>query len=195
MSKELLEKLNKSYKKTSYRLNLQLFADPGEGNTDPLPEPTVPKAQFDALATEIAKLKKEARERLTDDEKRAAEAKEKDDLIISLQKQVKMSSIKGGLATAGLDEKSIDAITTAYVEGNDADFIKNIGSVIKAIKDAHAKEIENIKLDLTPRPGEGTNGGVEDKTVTREEFNKMSYAEQYEFKQKNPELYKQIMKK
>lgn len=175
------------------KLNLQLFAEPGgEGGGDVQPvEAMISKKEYDKVASELAKMKKE---RLSDDEKIKLEMEEKDTKIAELEKTVTKSTLKSGLATSGLDGKAIDLITNAIIDGDVNDVVKSLNKVLKELNDKHSQEIEAIKLDSTPRPGEGSNGELENSNITRENFIKMSYIEKLELKKKNPELYNQLIK-
>lgn len=176
-----------------YKLtNLQLFAEPrGDGEDPQTTEPMISKKEYDKVASELSKLKKE---RLSDDEKVKLEMEEKDSRIAELEKTVTKSTLKSGLAISGLDEKSIDLITSAIIDGDVNNVVKSLNKVLKELNDKHNQEIEAIKLDLTPRPGEGSNGGASDDSITKEDFDKMSYTEKLALKEKNLELYNQFMK-
>lgn len=180
--------------KNLFLLNLQQFADPGEGGSEPDPEPTISKKEYDKLASELARMKKENKAKMSLDEQKEQELKDKDARILELEKTVKLSNVKAGLSVAGLDDKQIDDISQAYIKSDDDAFIKALNTTLKTITTSHEKEMEDIKLQLTPRPGEGSNGGTDNSEITKEEFDKMSYQEMYDLKSKNPELFNKLIK-
>lgn len=184
------------YKKFNYNLlNLQLFSEPGEGGNPNDPggtnEPTVPKKDFDKLAKELASYK---RKNMSDVEKLNDDIKERDKQIADLQKSITKSNFKSGLSITGIEESYIESISAAFIEGDSGKLVKSISEVIVELNDNHKKEIESLKLSLTPRPGEGSNGGSEDNQITKEQFNKMTYNEMLELKEKNPELFNKLIK-
>lgn len=63
---------------------------------------------------------------------------------------------------------------------------------VKALKesDPYLFEQTTVTHEGTGNPGKGAGGASQ--TVTAEQYQKMTYQERYEFKSKNPELYKQI---
>ena len=56
-------------------------------------------------------------------------------------------------------------------------------------KEAIEKKVKEDLINNTPKP----NGGDGNKTMTKDEFFKLDYASQVEYKEKNPEMYKKIM--
>lgn len=192
--KELKELLNNQFKLT----NLQLFSD-GENNVggepDPtIGEPTVKKKDFDKVAGELARLKKEQKEKMTLDQQKELEMSEKDNKIIELENQIKKATLKSGLSVIGIDAKQVDSITNSILEGDTESIVKSITKVFEDVDSKHKQELEAVKLDLTPRPAVGSNGDGNTEEVTQEMFNNMSYLEKYELKEKNPELFKKLMK-
>ena len=190
-------------KQQRFKLNLQLFAEGGTGEsveggeptgTDTKPEKMISKAKFDKLASENAELKRKLRGTQSEEQRHADVMKEKDDEIATLRKQVNFSNIKEGLSVGGLSGEGINSIVDAFINQDEEAFTKGMNDYFKKINDDHNRVIESIKLDTTPRPGEGTNGG-EEKVITKDDFNKMTYLQQIEFKQKNPELAARYLKK
>lgn len=62
-----------------------------------------------------------------------------------------------------------------------------VDTIIKQKEETEAK-IRQELIDNTPKP----NGGEQPKTMTKEEFIKLSYNEQVKYKTENPEGYKQL---
>lgn len=183
-----------------FPLDIQFYAEEGDGesgNPDVAStgeEEVVPKKIYDKMSAELSKLKKEMRQNMSQEEQRRIEMEEKDSKIADLQKQLTLSSMITGLNSTGFDEATVKAISEAYVGSNPDGFVKAISKAVKELNDNHKREIENLKLESTPRPAGGTGDG-NDKPITQKEFNNMSYMEQLEFKNKNPETYKKFIKK
>lgn len=182
-----------------FPLHIQYFAEEDDGeevrvDDDSTSEEFVSKKVYDKMSAELSKLKKEMRQNMSQEEQRKIEMEEKDSKIAELQKQLTLSSMVTGLTSTGFDEATVKAISEAYVESDSDGFVKAIGKAVKELNDTHKREIENLKLDITPRPAGGTGDG-NDKPITQEDFNNMNYMEQLEFKKKNPEIYKKFIKK
>ena len=175
--------------------NLQLFSDGGEGGgAEPTPtEPSVPKKEFDKLASELARIKREQKEKMTLDQQKELELKERDTRIAELEKEITKSTLKSGLSTSGLDSKHVESITNAILEGDTGNIIKSLNKALEEIDSKHKQELESVKLDLTPRPANGINGDGGEKEITKEDFDKMSYLKKLELKENKPELYKKFM--
>ncbi|MFR7590221.1 MAG: hypothetical protein ACLUVC_02160 [Longibaculum sp.] len=183
-------------------LDIQLFAEGGDGGeggsggdniTSPA-EQLVPKKEFDKLASELASIKREQREKLTLEQQKELEIQEKDTKIAELEKKITKSTLESGLSASGLDQKYVKSLTDAILDGDTDSIIKNLNKALEEIKTKHNQELEAVKLDSTPRPANGTNGGEGEKEITKEDFNKMNYLEKLELKEKQPELYKKFMK-
>lgn len=65
---------------------------------------------------------------------------------------------------------------------------QNLVDTITKQKEATEAKIRQELIDNTPKP----NGGEQDKPMTKDEFMKLDYNKQYEYKIKNPEGYKQL---
>jgi hypothetical protein len=65
----------------------------------------------------------------------------------------------------------------------------NINLLDKAFKKSVKLEVERRLAGNTPKKGLPV-----DKTITKEDFMKMSFSEMVELKQNNPELYEQLVK-
>lgn len=150
----------------------------------------VKKSQFDQTASELAKVKKDLEARMSEEEKTkaAAEAellKYKTEAE-TLRKEKNIASNKAQLIAIGYDEELATATAEAMEAGDVATVIKNQASVIEnRVKLAKGE----ANASVTPPAGKPADG---DKTITKEQFEKMSYAEMAELYQTNPELYKKL---
>ncbi len=95
------------------------------------------------------------------------------------------------LAQAGITkshyEKFIDMLVTPDEESTSSN-VQNFIDVFSSTK----KDIEtNLKAELSKVPAPNTTQG--DEGITKEKFLKMGYAEKMEFREKEPELFKQYI--
>lgn len=150
----------------------------------------VKKDTFDKTASELAQVKKDLKARMTEDEVKKAEA---DAALTKLKEEVEtlrnektISENKAQLIAVGYDETLAAETAKAMVEGDLSTVIKNQSLVIEKVK----KDARGQAMADTPKPaGKATDGN---KTITKEEFEKMSYAEMADLFNNNPELYNQL---
>ena len=157
--------------------------------------PTDTSAEVDRLKTALSKanaeaadFKKQLREKMT-----ATEIKEKEDADArdelqknydALVRKVTLSENKAKFLALGYDEALAEETATAMVDG---DFEKMFANQKKHL-DAVDKKIRQDVLTDVPKP----DGGKGTKTITKEQFSKMSIAEQHKFSVEHPEEYKTL---
>lgn len=138
--------------------------------------------------SEAADYKKQLREKMGDDERKAKEDAEKmadlQSKYDTLLKESTISKNKSRLLALGYDEALATEVAEAMAEG-DTD---KVFAAQKKHLDAVEKKIREENLNKTPRP-EGGNGST---TITKEQFSKMSTQEQVKFYAEHPEEYKQL---
>lgn len=176
-------------KETKYLLNLQMFADPEDGNGNGNQEPQeemVSKKLFDKQASEIASLKKQLKAKQTDDEAALEAQKEKDKELDELRMYKQKTSIKSGLTAKGISDKEAETIADAILSGEADAIAKAIGENFEASQSALQKEIDTLKLSGIEKPG----GSSDSKETTVEDFAKMDIDQRIELKNSNPELFK-----
>lgn len=147
----------------------------------------VAKSTFDKTASELAQVKKDLKARMTEEEIKAKEAAEElakyKAEAEALRKEKNIASNKAQLISIGYDEALAQATAEAMEKGDIATVIKNQASVLENAKKIAKGE---AMASTTPPAGKANDGG---KTITKEQFEKMSYAEMAELFQTNPELY------
>lgn len=150
----------------------------------------VKKDTFDKTASELAQAKKDLKARMTEEEIKAKEAeaellKYKTEAE-TLRKEKNIASNKAQLISIGYDEALAQATAEAMENGDIATVIKNQASVLE-----NAKKIAKGEAMASTTPPVGkANDGV--KTMSKEQFDNLSYAEMAELYQTNPELYKSL---
>lgn len=147
---------------------------------------TVSKAVFDKTASELASVKKQLREKQTDEEAKAAERAAKEAEIMAELETLRHEKLVGTYATSymamGYDEKLAKATAEAMAKGDTETVFKNQ----KLHLENREKALRTELLKQTPPPA----GGNPDTAMKKEEFVKMSLAEKQRFAIENPEQYK-----
>lgn len=152
----------------------------------------VKKDVFDKTASELAQTKKDLKARMTEDEVKKAEAEallqKYREEAETLKKEKAISENKAKLISAGYDEALAEESAKALVEGDIATVLKNQQTVIENVKKVAKGE---AMASTTPPAGKATDGN---KTVTKEQFDKMGYAERVKLFDSNPDLYNELSK-
>ena len=139
-------------------------------------------------SSEAAKFKKMLHERMSEQEKAAAEAKDLMDALKAenerLKKEQTIASHTAGYLGLGFGD---DLARVAAEATYNNDFGK-LQETIRAFITAHDKAIAADNLRKTPHPG---TGGVES-GITKEQFEKMGYLQRAKLFEENPDLYKKL---
>ena len=148
------------------------------------------KAAQSNASADASKFKKQLEERMTEQERVETQTKELIEQLKTENAQMKRSQ---GVAerTASYIGVGFDAILAkqaaeASFDNNHEDFM----SALKSFLDAHDKALAADALRNTPRPG----AGAVPPTVTKDQFNGMSYAERLKIYEEQPDLYKELVK-
>ena len=146
------------------------------------------KANADKAASEAAEYKKKLRERMSEDEDKAAKAAEEHAALLARVEQLEHEKAVGTYTNAylamGYDEKLAKSSAEALAKGDmDAVF-----KFQKVHADTREKALRTELLKGTPPPAAGNT----DTGMTKEKFSKLTLAEKAEFAEKNPETYKEF---
>lgn len=148
----------------------------------------VSKATFDKTASELAAVKKQLREKQTDEEAKAAERAAKEAEIMAELEALRHEKLVGTYTTSymaiGYEEKLAKATAEAMAKGDTETVFKNQ----KIHLENREKALRTELLMQTPDPAAGNPTAV----MTKEKLRAMSPQERYEFSVKNPEEYKTI---
>lgn len=152
----------------------------------------VKKEVFDKKASEAAKLEKDLKARMSEDEikakERAEELEKYKTEAEALRKEKNIASNKAQFIAAGYDEALATESAEALEKGDYATVFKNQQTVIENLK----KIAKGEAMASTPSPnGRATDGS---KTITKEQFEKMSLGEMTELYNSNPDLYNTLSK-
>ncbi len=148
----------------------------------------VSKATFDKTASEAASYKKQLREKMSEDEAKAAkEAEERAALMARVQELETERSVNNYITSylaMGYDEKLAKTSAEALVKGDMATVFANQ----KAYVENREKTLRTELLKQTPPPPAGKSEGG----IKKEDFVKLSLDEKQKFYTENPEQYKEI---
>lgn len=143
------------------------------------------KSAISKVNSENAEYKRKEQERLTDDEKKAQHQKELEDRVAEYEKRFARSNKVNDYIGIGYDKALAEEIADAELEGKPTAELhqKHLKAREEAIKKELMKENPSIKQG-EPKP----------KVVTKEEYEKMSYSQKMELKEKNPDLFEKFHK-
>ena len=178
-----------------------------EQNASPAADASELEARIKALEAENGKLKQSVTNASSDaskwkkqyQEKLSAEEKakqEQDEATAAMQKELEtlrternIAKISGALVAndIGMDAETAKAVAEAMNAG-DTD---KVLSGIRQFVITHDKALREDAI----RGNQTLQGGRTETTVTKAEFDKMGYTEMVEFKQANPELYNEYMRR
>ena len=148
----------------------------------------VKKDVFDKTASELAGVKKQLKEKMTDDE--AAKQKEQEEREVLQSKYEKLlhdsevSKNKAKLLALGYEEKLADDTAEAMVTGDLEKVMANQKKHLEAVE----KKVRAEALKDTPKP----TGDGDSKTMTLEKLRGMTPSERYTYSQEHPEEYKEL---
>lgn len=148
----------------------------------------VSKATFDKTSSELAAAKKTLRERMTEEEAKAArEAEDRAALVARVQELEREKTINNYVSSylaMGYDEKLAKSSAEALEKGDMDTVFKNQ----KTHAENWEKTLRTELLKQTPPPPAGGDPGK----MKKDDFYKMSLAEKAEFAANNPEVYKEF---
>ena len=138
--------------------------------------------------SEVADYKRQLREKMSADELKAKEdAEEKEKLqkdYAELVKKVALSENKAKLLALGYEDALATETAEAMVNGE----LDKVFANQKKHLDNVEKKVRSEILKDTPSP-DGGNGG---KTITKEDFAKMTYSERAKVFEESPEVYNEL---
>ncbi len=136
--------------------------------------------------SEAAEFKRQLKSKLSDDEKAEQERKELEERLTKenaeLKRTIALAENKAKLIGLGYSEELATETSIAMVDNDIAKIIENQSKFIEAAKkDFLKKEVSDFKKPV---------GNSEPKTMTKEDFRKLSVAERAKYATEHPDEYK-----
>lgn len=148
----------------------------------------VKKDVFDRTASELAGVKKQLKDKMTDDEAaKQKEQEEREELQKNYEALLRKSTVaehKAELLGMGYDEKLAQETAEAMTDGDTVKVFANQKKHLEAVE----KKVRAEALKDTPKP----TGDGDSKTMTLEKLRGMTPSERYTYSQEHPEEYKEL---
>ena len=148
----------------------------------------VKKDVFDKTASELAEKKKQLKDKMTEDERKAQKEQEERDELQSkyemLLRKSEISENKAKLVALGYDEALADETAVAMFEGDTAKVFANQKKHLDSVE----KRVRAEALKDTPKP---TPDG-DSNTMTLETFRKMTPSERHAYSVEHPDEYRNL---
>ena len=126
---------------------------------------------------------------MSEQERAAAETKEYIESLKAENEALKRSQAlaehEAGFVGAGFDTDTAKKAAEAFFDKDFKAFMGTLGEFITA----HDKAMTSENIRNTPRPGVGSTGTA---PITKEQFDKMNYADRVKLFNEQPELYKAL---
>ena len=149
------------------------------------------KSGVSNASADASKYKKALAERMTEQEKKAAETNEFIEQLKAENEALKRSQAlaehTAGFVGAGFDNDTAKKAAEAFF---DKDFKAFMGTFNDFIT-AHDKAINAESIRNTPKPGVGSTGSP---SMTKEQFEKLGYQDRVKLYNDQPDLYKALTK-
>lgn len=155
------------------------------------------KRANDKLASENGDLNKKYRQKLTDDEARALDLEnerraqaereaEKDELIASLQREKVVADATNNYLALGWTSDEASRMAIADADNDTASRM----AILKEVSERQKKETDIANLKGRPPVNTGVGSGT---TITKADFNKMTYSERMKLYDENKSLYDELV--
>lgn len=149
----------------------------------------VKKAQFDKVASDLAKAKRFNEEKMTEDERKEAERLQKEQDLMSknaeLTRKLAIYEFKAKYLAMGFEEALAEETATAQADG---DMNKVLANYQVNLENAR-KQKEKEALENMGSPAKGTQGGL---SMTKEQYRALSLEEKNRLALTDPETYKAL---
>lgn len=165
-----------------------------QSEVDALLQSEVDRRITSALKKQQAKNEAKLREaqklaQMSEQDKYVYELEQREKAIAEKERELALAENKAE-ASKILAEKGIDLSLVEFVVKETADEMNDaINLLDKAFKKSVKAEVERRLAGNTPKKGLPV-----DKTITKEDFMKMSYSEMVDLRNNNPDLYEQLIK-
>ncbi len=129
-------------------------------------EPTVSKAVFDKMSSELAEMKRKAKEKMSDEEKAAQERKDVEDRLVAAEKMVARMKQERAFEDGGYDSKTATTLAEALEKGDMDGFMKAHSDYMAEAMKKREADIRAELLKATPKIPQGGAEGAEPAEVS-----------------------------
>lgn len=136
--------------------------------------------------SEIADFKKKEQDAMSEEEKRKAHYEELEKTNQSLTRELALNKRIADYVGIGYDTELAKQIAEAELDGK---------STAQLHKKYYDKKAEELKAELMKNSGGDPHTNTGDGTVTKEQFDKMSYEDRLKLHNEHPEVYAQFTEK
>lgn len=121
------------------------------------------KKSFDKTASEVAELKKQHKEKMTEQERQAADLEEREQRYREMENQLYSIKVDNLFAKAGFAETDYAELSQAIVEGNGENASGLAEKIIEFVKKANASAIASAKNGMIKASSVAPNASAKDK--------------------------------
>lgn len=144
----------------------------------------------DKLSSENADWKRKYNSTLSDVEKERIANEEREAHYREIERQYNLGKISGGLSKSISDEKVVNDIANKLLDNDNFGAVEELNKYFAQQKEVITKQVKEQLLRDNPTPP-ATNANAEG-DVTKQQFDRMSYAERKQLRDKDPELYDKL---
>lgn len=132
---------------------LEAVSEPGKSA-----EPTVSKSTFDKMSSELAEMKRKAKEKMSEEERAAQERKELEDRLLASEKAVARMKQERAFVDSGYDAKTAAVLAEALEKGDMEGFMKSHSEYMAETMKKREADIKADLLKATPKIPQGSEG-------------------------------------
>lgn len=140
----------------------------------------------DKMASDASSWKKKYNDTLDKNQQMELAKSEEDakfkEKYAEMERKIEISDNRSAFLNSNIPNEYLDDLSVAFYEGDKATFFDVLGKAIGSIK----KNEKATALQNMPTAPISSDSNV---SMTKEQYDKLSYMEQLEFKNKNPELW------
>lgn len=121
-------------------------------------EPTVSKGAFDKMSSELAEMKRKAKEKMTEEEKAAQDRKDLEDRLAASERALARMKQERAFEESGYDSKTASALAEALEKGDMDAFVKTQSEYMTETMKKREADMKADLLKATPKISQGGDG-------------------------------------
>lgn len=149
------------------------------------------KSAFDKVSSEIASMKKQNKEKLSEEERLAEErAEELKNLRTeneALKREKDLGNLTAEYMSMGYSQEIASKNAVAFLDGDRKTLFANEKAHLESVK-------QSYDADALAKMNKPTSGSTTDNSITKDKFDNMGYTERVALKKSNPDLYNELNK-